>query len=99
MPATASTRRPSYTEREPPWRLVTLEDYVPEHLKDAAAAILDPLRGKVTLRVVTMGLDDKPACDGSMTCSCESCAKDRASRVAVGAGPAEFKPRPARRAA
>lgn len=95
----STTRCLDYAEREPPWRLATLEDYVPEHLKDAAAAILDPLRGKATLRVVTMGLDDKPQCDGSMTCSCESCSKDRASRVAVGAGPAQFKPRPARRAA
>lgn len=76
-----------------------LSAYVPPHAADAYEELLAPLRKKATLRVVTMGLNDEPQCDGSMTCQCERCCEERASRVALGAGRAQFKVRPARRAA
>jgi hypothetical protein len=66
--------------------------------RDPAAyeAALAPLR-PVRLHVVTTGvLAESPACDGSMTCSCERCVGDRAARTAHGGGPQPWEPRPAR---
>jgi hypothetical protein len=67
----------------------------------AYEAALAPLRPAVRLHVVTAGELARDPCDGSMTCSCRRCAGERASRDAIGAGPAQFKVRPprARRAA
>lgn len=54
----------------------------------------------VRLRVVTMGRDERVACTGTMTCSCEDCVMDRASRNRGGlADHQPWTPRPSRRAA
>lgn len=79
----------------------------PEHAEGLAAYARDRNaydraldRARPTrLRIVTLGPRTADDCDGTMTCSCSRCAKDRASRPALGAGPAQFKPRPARRRA
>jgi hypothetical protein len=61
-----------------------------EHDPGLAAYSRDPVayeqmlakaRAKTTLRVVTMGPQDKKPCDGSMTCDCEKCVGDRVARV------------------
>ena len=62
----------------------------------AYEAALARVRPIVTLRVVTLPPDDRPACDGTMTCSCEVCVRERVSRPSLGAGPARFRVKPAR---
>lgn len=95
-------RYPPPVEREPPWNCMTLEDYVPERLRAAAARILDPLReqpGKpVRLHVTTAGAPVVVKCDGSYTCSCEKCVGEREARLRLGVGrrPPPWQPRPAR---
>lgn len=54
------------------------------------------------LRVVTPGRPPLRALtfdtthNGTMTCPCAACAAERASRPALGAGPAQLRPRPPR---
>jgi hypothetical protein len=63
----------------------------------AYEAALEPLRRPVRLHVVT-GFSGDPACNGSMTCPCPRCGRERASRAAQGAGNASpFKVRRAAR--
>lgn len=57
---------------------------------DAALARCRP--EPVRLHVLTMG-PPRPGCDGSMTCPCEKCARERSSIGAKGAGRAQFKVR------
>lgn len=68
------------------------------YARDRAAfdAALEPLRNlrPVRMRVVTM--PGEILCQGTMTCPCASCTSDRVKRPAIGAGPAQFKVRPAR---
>lgn len=52
----------------------------------------------VTLRVLTMPPDRDPHCDGTMTCACETCYRERTTRPALGAGRAQFKVRAPRAA-
>lgn len=68
------------------------------HAPDLAAyaAALARDTKPVRLRVTTIGPARSPSCDGTMTCPCETCARERAQRPALGAGPAQFKPRPPR---
>lgn len=66
---------------------------------DAYDAAIARLRKQgVRLRLVTMPAG-APGCTGTMTCPCERCVKDRVSRPALGAGPAQLTVRPSRRAA
>ncbi len=61
---------------------------------EAYARALDRCRPQPTrLRVVTMGADDRPDCDGSMTCPCQRCGVARSKIAAKGAGRAQFKVR------
>jgi len=73
------------------------------HARDPVAyeAALQRLRPTV-LRVVTMPspLDEEP-CDGTMTCSCQRCLRERAQRVHKGPLQGDrqqpWQPRPSRR--
>jgi hypothetical protein len=53
-----------------------------EFARDTAAfdAVLAVARQPVRLEVVTMPVRDDDACDGSMTCACVDCIKDRVGR-------------------
>jgi hypothetical protein len=63
------------------------------------AAALAPCRPAVKLRVVTMPPHAERPCDGTMTCSCQRCIRDRGSRRAEGERPQPWQPRRSRRAA
>lgn len=65
----------------------------------AYEAMLAPLRQPVTLRIVTPGPLNEPTCDGTMTCPCRECVKDRVNREPTRASEQPWVPRPARRAA
>lgn len=64
---------------------------------DEFMAVVDKLRAlrKAPARAA-IGDELPPGCDGSMTCSCKKCTKERASIGAKGAGGAQFKVRPPR---
>lgn len=50
-----------------------------------------------TLRIVTMPAEPEPVpCEGTYTCGCQGCIRDRANRVARGVRPT---PKPLKRAA
>lgn len=65
--------------------------------QDAYAAALHRVSAAgqpARLRVVTIGLDQRPGCIQDLTCPCESCIGDRQGRTAQGAGPSELRVRP-----